>query len=439
MNTNTACFFMESILYWEKVYFQNPDNKGMFQIQEKTMSNSKNVQIHALPDQSAEELFELKQKIRIHRIKILILILAGIGVVIGLLCAAYLYYDNKTYTSFELVEQIKRTDTEAAEYEEFRGNVLKYTKDGAAYSTLSGSIIWNQTYEMESPRITMCEDYLAIYDQGGSHIFIMNVSGLQGKISTTVPVQRVSIANEGTVAVLMEDSGASYIHIYDKDGKQLAAGGLHIENSGYPLDIALSGDAQKLAVSMLDISEGNVKSTVVFYNYGTVGQNEIDNIVGSYSYSDMVIPSIRFIASNRLLAFGDTEVIIYEGTQKPAVSQEIKFKDNIRSVYLNNEYFGLVFDNPSSAEGYRTTIYNMRGKLVSEQNFELDYTDIGFLQNNLLCVRNATKCMMFTMRGNKRFEYTFDRNIHDVMSGNGQRDYLFILNGETDRIKLKDK
>ena len=38
------------------------------------------------------------------------------------------------------------------------------------YSDLSGNVIWNQTYEMETPRITLCEEYLAIYEQGGTRI-----------------------------------------------------------------------------------------------------------------------------------------------------------------------------------------------------------------------------------------------------------------------------
>ncbi len=403
------------------------------------MANRNTAQIHALPEQSVEELLELKQKIRIHRIKILIYILAGISLVLGVLCAVYIYYDNKTYTDYELIEQIKRTDTEAAEYEEFHGNVLKYTKDGAVYSDLAGNMIWNQTYEMETPQITMCENYLSIYDLAGSRIFIMDAVGMQGMIQTTVPVHRVSISDKGTVAVLMEDANASYLHMYDKDGKQLAAGELHIENSGYPLDIALSADAQKLAVSMLDISEGTIKSTVVFYNYGTVGQNEIDNIVGSYSYKNMIIPSIHFVSNDRLLAFGDEEVVIFEGRQKPTVAQEIKCKEKILSVYSNADYFGLVFDDSSSKGGYRTNVYTMRGKQILEQKFAMDYTRVGFLQNNLLCIRNDTMCMLYTIKGKKRFEHTFDRNIYDVISGSGQRDYLFILSGETDRIRLKDK
>ena len=189
---------------------------------------------------------------------------------LGLLFAAFLYFENKVYTEYEVIEQIERRETEAAEYEEFQGNVLQYTQDGAVYSSIAGEVYWNQTYEMETPRISRCEDYVAIYEQGGSQIYILNTAGLQGTIKTTIPVQRVSIAREGTIAVLMEDSQTSYIHMYNKDGKKLAGGELHIENSGYPLDLALSRDALKLAVSLLDIHDANVKSTVVFYNYGPI-------------------------------------------------------------------------------------------------------------------------------------------------------------------------
>ena len=403
------------------------------------MAKSGKTTLRALPAQSAEELSGLNQKIRIHRIKILILILMLAGAAIGLLFAVLIYFETKVYTDYEVIEQIERRETSAAEYEEFQGNVLQYTQDGDVYSSIIGEVFWNQPYEMESPRLEVCEDYLAIYEQGGNRIYIMNTAGQQGTIQTTIPVQRVSIARQGKVAVLMEDSQTSYIHMYDKDGKQLSGGELHIENSGYPLDLALSRDALKLAVSMLDIHEANVKSTVVFYNYGTVGQNEIDNIVGSYSYNNMIIPSIRFVTNDRLIAFGDEKVLLFEGKQKPAVMKEIKCSKNIRSVYYDEEYFGLVFDDAESAKGYVTKVYNMKGRQVLEQKFDLDYTDIDFLQNGFLCIRNEKSVQLYTMRGSKRFEYTFDRSIYDVISGSGQLDYWLILNGETDRIKLKDK
>ena len=56
------------------------------------MTKSGGTKLRALPEQSSEELSELKQKIRIHRMKILILILVGISIVIGLCFAAFIYF-----------------------------------------------------------------------------------------------------------------------------------------------------------------------------------------------------------------------------------------------------------------------------------------------------------------------------------------------------------
>ena len=108
------------------------------------MAKSGNTTLRALPEQSAEELSELKQKIRIHRMKILILIFILTGVAIGLLFAAFLYFENKVYTEYEVMEQVERRETEAAEYKEFQGNVLQYTQDGAVYSSITGEVLWNR-------------------------------------------------------------------------------------------------------------------------------------------------------------------------------------------------------------------------------------------------------------------------------------------------------
>ena len=77
-------------------------------------------------------------------------------------------------------------------------------------------------------------------------------------------IEQVSIAAQGTVAVLMGDQSNSYLVVYDKNGKELVNGAIYGEDGGYPIAIALSNDAIKLAVSMLDINDGNVKRRLHF-------------------------------------------------------------------------------------------------------------------------------------------------------------------------------
>lgn len=57
---------------------------------------------------------------------------------------------------------------------------------------------------MADPQIDICEDYLTIYDRKGTMIYIMTKEGILGGIETTMPIQQVRVAAQGTVAVLMK-------------------------------------------------------------------------------------------------------------------------------------------------------------------------------------------------------------------------------------------
>ena len=108
------------------------------------------------------------------------------------------------YEDFDVNSTVERSDTAATIFEEFQGNILKYSNDGALYTDTYNERIWNQTYEMTDPQIDICEDYLTIYDKKGTMIYIMTKEGILGGIETTMPIQQVRVASQGTVAVLMK-------------------------------------------------------------------------------------------------------------------------------------------------------------------------------------------------------------------------------------------
>lgn len=380
---------------------------------------------------------ELSKKIRVHRLRILKIVLVLSGIIVLIVAGFLLMMRLRQYTDFEVSESTERSDTTAIQYAAFDGGVIKYSNDGAIYTNAAEEQIWNQTYEMQEPMLDICGEYVAFAEKGGTHIYILNKSGLQGTIETTMEIDAVQVAEQGTVAVLMDDDGASTINLYDKDGKNLANGQIHIEKSGYPLDIALSNDAIKLAVTMLDVNDGQAKSTVVFYNFGSVGQNEIDHMVSSYSYKNTIIPDIEFVSNNRMLAFGDSAVLIFEGTQKPSLSKKISVDSEIKSLFYNEDYFGLVTNNEDKETTRHMEIYDTKGSHVLSKDFSLDYSAIEFLANNEICIRSDTECLIYNTYGVKRFSYTFDVPIYKILSGTSDRNYTFILEGITEKVKLK--
>lgn len=380
---------------------------------------------------------EMEEKIRRHRKIVVVRGLVVFFILIVSIGGAGIYFQLREYTDYDVVTEIVRNDSEATMYETFAGSILRYNNDGVFYADLSDHLIWNQAYEMQNPMVDICEGYAIVADKQGTQIYIMNTAGVQGKIETNKPIESVCVSNQGIVAILTQEDGTSYLQLFNKNGENIASGEIHMENSGYPLDIALSNDANKLAVAILDISEGKAKTTVAFYNFGSVGQNEIDNIVSSYAYEDTVIPEIDFVTNNTLIAFGDSRVILFEGTQKPEETLVLKLEKEVKSIFCDEEYFGLVYGKGDAGDSHTMQIYNLNGKLRMEKDFKIPYQQIEFLSNHEVCIMGDTECEIYTLWGVKKFSYTFDMPIHKVLSGKMGWNYTFILDGAMDEVKLK--
>lgn len=380
---------------------------------------------------------DFEKKLKKHRRRMGLLIVSVLVLLAAAAVALYIYFENKVYTGYDVVESIRRTETSASGFVNFQGKPLKYTNDGVVYTDLDGSLIWNQTYEMDEPMVEMRDSFVVIYELNGTQIYILDTVSLQGSIVTTMPIQKVSIASQGVVAILMENDGTSYLQICDKTGSELASGELHVQNSGYPLDIALSEGGEKLAVSMLDISGGAVKTVIAFYNFGTVGQNSIDKIVSSYSYADVVIPRIRYLSEDVMVAFGDDRVLLFTGAQKPAEAKTIELADEVKSVFYDQTRFGLVYDGGNDGKDHRLEIYDLSGNKGMDLSFETDYTDVELLTNGEICILGEDGCEIFNRKGICKFQYKFQNYLYKVIPGNTQVSYTFILEGETQRVKLK--
>lgn len=379
---------------------------------------------------------DLEKKLKTHRWKVTVLVLFVLVLLAAAAVITYVYYENKIYNNYDVISSVDRSDTSAADFAMFQGKLLKCTNDGALYTDLAGNLIWNQTYEMDHPVLEMRGNYIAIYELNGTQVYILDTVNLQGSIHTTLPIQKVSIAAQGTVAILMESEGTSYLQVYDKTGVQLASGELHVQNSGYPLDLALSENGEKMAVSMLDIHSGTVKNVVAFYNFGAVGQNAIDKIVSSYKYEDIVIPQIRYLAGDTLVAFGDDRVILFTGSQKPVEDKIIELKEEVKSIFYDENSFGLIYDDENTKK-HRFEQYKSSGAELMSQTFETDYTNVEILANGEICIMGEDSCEIFNGRGIRKFQYNFKERLYKILSGKTQTDYTFIFEDKTQRVKLK--
>ena len=373
---------------------------------------------------SAKEYFQMKKeslqrddyqkKLRRHRQKSIIIILSSFIVLAGLAAGVYYVNQNRVFKGYSVIKETKRSETDATNYMEFGGDILKYNMDGISCINKKGEVLWNQTFEMQSPQVDTCGDYIAVCDQKGNKAYVLNEEGVQGEVETQLPIRKIRVAGQGVIAVLMEDGEVNRINYYDKDGTLLAENKASVKKSGFPMDIALSEDGLKLAVSYMILENGLIKSKLAFYNFDSVGENEIDHLVSGADYDESTIPKIEFLNNTTAAVFGDNFFAVYQGTQKPVSIFEKPFKDEVKSIFYDNKYIGFVFRSKDAAGSYRIEVYNLKGSKVVTKNIKLEYNNIQ-IQNGLIYLTNETECVIFNLSGKEKFKGNLDSGIENII------------------------
>lgn len=347
-----------------------------------------------------------KRKLKMNRMQWTIA--AGVLILAVVLVYA-LVKNNKVASSYEVVTSMSRGDDTSVYYCMMRKGMVKYSKDGVAMTNKSGTVLWNQTYEMASPTMTSAGDYVAVGDIGANTIYIFNEYGQLGHVSTDVPIQEIQISEQGVVAAVLSDTSSNYINLYDKQGNSLGSIKASLENTGYPLAIALSPDASKLAVSYLIVKSGSMQSRIVSYDFSDV---EGDHLLDTQELEGLY-PKAAFLDSREVVLFGEKGFVLYQADSKKIETQE-NFESEINSVFCTNQKLGFIFKNEDDNGKYRMEIYNKAGKKSSTYYFDLDYSGM-MADDDEVILYNDGEMLIYQMGGRVRFRGTFNTAVTGVM------------------------
>lgn len=347
-----------------------------------------------------------KRKLKMNRMQWTIA--AGVLILVVVLVYA-LVKNNKVASSYEVVTSMSRGDDTSVYYCMMRKGMVKYSKDGVAMTNKSGTVLWNQTYEMASPTMTSAGDYVAVGDIGANTIYIFNEYGQLGRVSTDVPIQEIQISEQGVVAAVLSDTSSNYINLYDKQGNSLGSIKASLENTGYPLAIALSPDASKLAVSYLIVKSGSMQSRIVSYDFSDV---EGDHLLDTQELEGLY-PKAAFLDSREVVLFGEKGFVLYQADSKKIETQE-NFESEINSVFCTNQKLGFIFKNEDDNGKYRMEIYNKAGKKSSTYYFDLDYSGMTADDDEVI-LYNDEEMLIYQMGGRVRFRGTFNTAVTGVM------------------------
>lgn len=375
---------------------------------------------------------EYRNNLKKHRRKIMLIAVGCAFMLVVASVGIYYYNVHRVYEGYDVVSEAKRQDSLSSRYISMSDYVVRYGMDGVSCYDEEHQVVWDQSYEMKNPMLDVCGDYMAICDTDGTRFYIMNTGGLVGEVDTQLPIKSIEVAGQGTVAVLLEEGEVNRINYYDKNGTLLAENKSPIEKSGFPMDMSLSHDGLKMAVSYMTLETGTIKTKVAFYNFDTVGANEIDHLVSAKEYEDAVVPQVEFVNNTTAIAFGDSFFDVFQGSEKPEEVVEHKFEKEITTVFCDNSYFGVI-TKEMGEKPYRLQVYDLNGKEKLSLNLTMEYEQVKIV-NERVYLMDSTQCLIYNLQGTMKFKGAFD-GLKDVLPID-EDNLLIVLEGKVQTIKL---
>lgn len=370
-----------------------------------------------------------RRSLRRHR-----LLLTGLLclLLLGVLLFLYLYVG----TEYSVLREEERSDISGTVYTEFGDSLLKYSSDGVTCISGGGSVLWNSTFSMQSPVIDICGTTAAVADKKGTQIYVFNESGQLGQFQTSLPIEKVRVAHQGVVAAVLNDGDITWINFYDTQGKEIAKTRTSLSEFGYPLDIALSPDGMKIMVSYLCVTQGIMNTKVCFYNFDSVGQTEVNNMVASQTYENTVAPEVLFIDEETSVAFLSNGFALFKGKQIPEEEKKMEFDEEILSAFHDGDYFGFIFRSDKEDHKYRIQLYNTSGRQAMKTYFDLDYKNVKLEGGNLILF-NDRAFEIYNTGGRKKFSGSYDKPIQDIIKVKGFRKYMVLSQSHVATIRLR--
>ena len=379
-------------------------------------------------ENTEEEVDAYEKRLQKHKNKktriVVVILLIIVATVVG-----YLLYQNyRTFDSYAVVDSIDMSEAYNSTFIEYSEGFVKYNADGIEY-IVDGKTVWQQAFEMKNPIIDICKDYVAIAEYHSNKVYIFALDGLKGEVESSYPIISLEVAGQGVVALITEEESMNHIEVINKNGDQIAMGQTVLSGDGCPVDLSISEDGTKLMVSYLYLSDGIMQSRVAFYNYGDVGKNEVDRLVGGFNhYESTIVAKVEFISNDVAVAFGDDVITVYSVMEKPELIKDIKVENSIKNIAYDEKYFAYIVETGEANQKYEMFVYNTEAKLQTSEKFNFDCNAIKIMEDTII-LYNDNEISVFTAGGVNKFQGTIAEGINELLTTPSKYVYT-IISGE---------
>lgn len=347
--------------------------------------------------------------------------------------------NNSRCEYYTYKEEVKTEDNDAVAYETFAEGYIKYSKNGIEYQKKFGTAEWNIPLSFRNPVLVKAEPYVLLADKGSNVLLFFDVKGKAGELTLKYPIIQAGISERGIVEVILQGEESNFIQIYDKNGALIADMKSSVDETGYPVAAAISPDGTRLAVSYFAIDGMSSKTTVAFYDFSKQLQTDDVTLVGGFDYEDFMIPELQFIGKDTLVAFGESATYYYNIADEPKVEKEVKFNEEIQSIFISDKYIGYVLDHSEHPEEgrYRICLYTKSGGKKLDTSLDMNYESIAMKGKQIIAVKD-NECTIINIGGKVLFQEKLEGNsIETVLPAGGWRTYHVIFRDKTVKMKLR--
>lgn len=360
---------------------------------------------------------------------------------IGILAAAVVwwglsYYSSHCrYTEYQVLSTVENVDITGTEYAILGSSIAKYGPDGIFCVNNKNELKWSAAYSMQTPITDICGKTMVIAEQQGTQVYVVNEKGLVGNFKTTLPIMKARVSEQGVTALILKDTDVTWIELYDSAGTELAKIKATLEDSGYPLDVALTSSASRMMVSYLGIRQGSLNTKIAFYDFTSAAESDERHLIGTLDYPGQVFPEVYYADAVTPVAVSDTGFVVFDGKKTPEEKERIIFEKEILSSFHDGNYIGFVFPNEAADCRYEMELYRYDGKRKMKEAFDCDYEEVKMDGGEIL-LYDAKNCTVYRTSGVQRFGAAYEKQVSYFTKLPGSRKYLVITKDSMDRIRI---
>lgn len=375
-----------------------------------------------------EELIKQHRKQITRKTAVIVMVTAAV------ITALFVLIHFQTYTKVRTVDTYAVAGSADSNYKRFADGVLKYSRDGISYLDQNGEEQWNQPYQIKNPFVAVGKVCAAVADKGGNDIVVLKKDGVKGEIHTTLPIQKITVSEQGIVCAVLKQENLPQIVCYDMAGNVLVEHKASVEGTGYPLNVSISPNGEVMQAVYLYTQNGRITSRVVYYNFAEAGEGQTDRQVMYKEYENTVVAEAFFMSQNVSVAVGDDLLVIYKGKNVPKETVKIKINKEIKSVFHSEKYIGLILRGEGKS-GYELRLYNASGKQVISKEFTGDYSNVKMYGSQII-MYDGNRCRIFTKSGVEKFRGEADNTILEVFPVTGINKYIMMNANGMEHIRI---